>query len=93
MASYGAQQNGSFSSTTLNQISTAVANGLKLSQRSTPVNTGEKRRQDYLSGIQKEATLARALTTEAGLRGTLLRHLLVMTSSKLSEFGGSPYIG
>ena len=68
MASYGAQQNGSFSSTTLNQISTAVANGLKLSQRSTPVNTGEKRRQDYLSGIQKEATLARALTTEAGLR-------------------------
>jgi len=51
MASYGAQQNGSFSSTTLNQISTAVANGLKLSQRSTPVNTGEKRRQDYLSGI------------------------------------------
>ena len=62
MASYGVESQGGMSSQTLNQISTAVAQGLRLSQRNQPVgNPGEKRRQDFLSGIQKEAALARAL--------------------------------
>jgi len=68
MATYGEQTQGGLSQAAVNQISTAIANALKLSQRNTPVNSSEKRRQEYLSGIQKEATLARALTTEAGLR-------------------------
>ena len=69
MAKYAAESAG-LPQNTVNQIATAVAQGLRLNNKngsggSTP---HEKRQQEYMSGIQKEAALARALTTEAGLR-------------------------
>ena len=56
---------------TMNAISTAVANGISAglsSDKSKAMNPTEQRKVEYVSGLKKEAALARALTTEAGLR-------------------------
>jgi len=66
MASY-AESTGGLSQSAVNQIATAVAQGLKMGSKDSAVTPHEKRQQEYVSGIQKEAALARALTTEAGL--------------------------
>lgn len=70
MAGYTAEKTDGLSQADVKAISTAVAQGLQQSGRSGKVaaNPTEKRRKEYISGIQKEAALARALTTEAGLR-------------------------
>ncbi len=70
MAEYTAERTDGISQSDVKTIATAVAQGLQQSGRmgKAAVNPTEQRRKEYISGIQKEAALARALTTEAGLR-------------------------
>lgn len=69
MAGYTAERTGGVSQADAKTIGTAVTQALQQSGRmgSAVANPGEQRRKEYISGIQKEAALARALTTEAGL--------------------------
>ena len=68
MASYAAESTDGLSQSAITQIATAVAQGLRTNNRTASgASPHEKRQQEYMSGIQKEAALARALTTEAGL--------------------------
>ena len=61
MAKYAAESAG-LPQSTVNQIATAVSQGLRMNNRATPGSTpSDKRQQEYMSGIQKEAALARAL--------------------------------
>ena len=71
MARPVAQTGGGLSQAAVNSIASAVAQGVQVAQRgrrADAMNPLEERRKEYISGIQKEAALARALTTEAGLR-------------------------
>lgn len=59
------------SSSVVKSISGAVAQGVSAALRADKVvagNPAAERKKQYVSGMQKEAALARALTTEAGLR-------------------------
>jgi len=52
-------------------IVNAVAKGVEAAQRlnrRSAMNPLEERKKEYISGLQKEAALSRAFTTEAGLR-------------------------
>ena len=60
MASYAAESTGGLSQSAINQIATAVAQGLRVNNRAPNGTPHEKRQQEYMSGIQKEAALARA---------------------------------
>jgi len=54
-----------------NQIAKAVEAGVRQASRTEAaltMNSGDKRQKQYQASIQKEAALARALTTEAGLK-------------------------
>ena len=56
MASYAAESTGGLSQSAINQIATAVAQGLRTNNRTTAGGSPhEKRQQEYMSGIQKEA--------------------------------------
>jgi len=70
MARYGETASG-LSPTAVNSIAQAVAKGVQAGMRADKaiaMNPAAERRKQYASGLQKEAALARALTTEAGLR-------------------------
>ena len=62
MAAYAESVQGGLSPQVQNQISTAIAQGLRLGQRNSMPMTQDRKKQEFVSGIQKEATLARALT-------------------------------
>lgn len=68
MAKYG---EGALSSSVVNSIAGAVTKGVSAAlkaDKAVAMNPGAERKKQYVSGMQKEAALARALTTEAGLR-------------------------
>lgn len=68
MAKYG---EGALSSSVTNSIAGAVTKGVAAAlkaDKAIAMNPGAERKKQYVSGMQKEAALARALTTEAGLR-------------------------
>jgi len=70
MARYG-ETAGGLSPTAVNSIAQAVTKGVQAAQhadKALSMNPAAERRKQYASGLQKEAALARALTTEAGLR-------------------------
>ena len=59
------------SSSVLKSVSDAVTKGVLAANRADKAlagNPAAERKKQYVSGMQKEAALARALTTEAGLR-------------------------
>lgn len=69
MAKYG-EAAGVLSPTAVNSISQAVTKGVQAAMyadKAVAMNPGAERKKQYVSGMQKEAALARALTTEAGL--------------------------
>jgi len=68
MARYA--QNGALPQAATNAISAAVQKGVQAAtagDRASAMNTSNDRKKVMASGMQKEAALARALTTEAGL--------------------------
>jgi len=69
MARYG--EGGALAPSVVNSISQAVTKGVSAAMRAdkaVAMNPAAERKKQYVSGMQKEAALARALTTEAGLR-------------------------
>ena len=70
MAKYG-DGAGALSTSVVNSIAGAVTKGVSAAMQAdkiTSMNPAAERKKQYVSGMQKEAALARALTTEAGLR-------------------------
>jgi len=68
MAKYGS---GALSSSITKSIADAVHSGVSAAMKADQALSGNpaaERKKQYVSGMQKEAALARALTTEAGLR-------------------------
>lgn len=62
---------GALSSSVVKSIAGAVTKGVSAAlhaDKAVSMNPGAERKKQYVSGMQKEAALARALTTEAGLR-------------------------
>ena len=69
MAKY--TQEGALPQAATNAIAQAVTKGVQAAtagSRAAAMNTSSDRKKVMASGMQKEAALARALTTEAGLR-------------------------
>lgn len=68
MAKYGS---GALAPSVVNSISQIITKGVSAAIKADQVvsaNPAAERKKQYVSGMQKEAALARALTTEAGLR-------------------------